>query len=171
MPYSSPEGKEWTAQRIVELSPQSILDVGVGAGTYATLLRESLPGCFWAGIEVFEPYLHRFSLDKLYDCLLVLDVRSCPDLAPVDVVICGDVLEHMSAAEARQVWDWARQHARMAVFASIPIVPAPQGAEEGNEFERHLHTWTHAEAMQLPGVRAHCVGELIGVYEGEPASG
>ena len=173
MPYSSQEGKDWIRQRIVDLSPQSVLDVGIGAGTYPLLLRDVLPQCRWIGIEVFVPYVIRFDLIDLYDELIVDDVRAISELPSADVVICGDVLEHMTVEEARQVWDRARRCARLAVFASIPIVPYPQGPEEGNEHERHVSTWSHAQAMRLPGVRGlrDCwVGEQIGVYEAAPAA-
>lgn len=169
MPYSSGEGKDWLTARLIELAPLTVLDVGVGAGTYATLMRPHLPSAWWVGIEIHEPYVERFGLHDLYDQLIIADVRRLSELPAVDVVICGDVLEHMILEDACRVWRRCRAAARKAVFVAIPIVLYPQGGWEDNPYEAHLHTWSHSEVLHhLDGVRDWALGEEIGVYVADP---
>lgn len=130
-------------------------------------LRPRLPGCVLIGLEIFEPYVAQFGLRERYDKLLIGDARTAP-FPTVDVVILGDVLEHMTREDALAVWDKARRAARMAVFASVPLGDFPQGAEYGNNYERHLTTWTHAELRALPGVVECAPGRVVGVYEARP---
>jgi Methyltransferase domain len=153
MPVSSREGKDWTVDRICAHRPASILDVGVGAGIYEEFLRPVLPDARFVGVEVFEPYLERFDLPSRYDEVLVADVRNLDPLPAVDVVILGDVLEHLVHAEALTLWARARRAARTAVFLSLPIVEYPQGEVDGNQHEAHLHTWSHESVLaELDGI-------------------
>ena len=61
----------------------------------------------------------------------VADIRSFSWPTRYDVVILGDVLEHLTLADALRVWASARAHARYLVL-SIPIVEYPQGVHYGN---------------------------------------
>lgn len=168
MPYSAWEGKDWLQECIVNNSPASVLDIGVGEGTYALLLRPKLRRAHFTGIEIFEPYVEMFNLRKLYDRLIIADARDI-EWPKADVVIMGDVIEHMVYDDAVKLWDKARHAARKAVFVSLPIVDFPQGPEFGNDHECHLHTWTHEQVMALPGVVKCWVGELLGCYKVSPA--
>jgi len=129
-----------------------ILDVGPGEGTYARLLRPALPKAEFICLEIFEPYRERFGLDKLYDRVIIGDARTYEPDFPADVVIFGDVLEHMAREEALDV---LRRHCARAraVVVSVPIVPFPQGAIGGNPHEVHRDQWTYesflADAARL----------------------
>lgn len=165
MPRSIDEGKAWMREQIVALQPGSILDVGPGWGTYARLLRPHLPDCTFLGVEIYPPYVQRYSLLDWYDEVIIGDIRQV-DAPLVDVVILGDVLEHMSFDDAVTVWTQARHTARRAVFLSLPVVDYPQGAWEGNEHEAHLHIWSHDLVMStLPGIVDHATYTQIGVYQ------
>ncbi len=81
----------------------TVLDVGAGSGAYGKLLREGMPKSRILGVEIFEPYVDRFGLEEIYDRVIVGDVLDEDfDLSP-DVVIIGDVLEHMDRADALSV--------------------------------------------------------------------
>ena len=163
MPYSSTEGKEWMKAEIDRLAPLTVLDVGAGCGTYFDLAAQ--PYQFWIAVEAWRPYLAQFDLAVRYDGVIFGDVRRI-DWPDVDLVIFGDVLEHMPRADALVVWNDARKHARQ-IQLSIPVVPYPQGPEGGNPYEAHVETWTHEECMALPGVIAHQLNPTIGCYLAE----
>lgn len=153
MPVSSREGKDWTVDRIRAHQPVSVLDVGVGAGIYEELLRPIVPDARFIGVEVFEPYLERFGLRGRYDEMLVADVMDLDPLPTADVVILGDVLEHLVHQQALTLWARARRASRAAVFLSLPIVEYPQGEVDGNPHEAHLHTWSHESVLaELDGI-------------------
>ncbi|MGV8972194.1 MAG: methyltransferase domain-containing protein [Rhodoglobus sp.] len=163
MPYSAPEGKATAAAWVADLAPKTVLDVGPGSGTYVKLLRTD--GSYWSCLEVHEPYVSRFLLWDWYDDVIVGDARD-PNAWPVggvDLVILGDVLEHFTKADALAVWALARAHSRH-VLLSLPIIEWEQGECEDNPHEAHLHVWDHEQVLDLPGITATGLGEVIGVY-------
>ena len=165
MPISSSEGKDWTRQKLRDLAPESLLDVGAGAGTYARLVAEQRPARMVA-LEVFEPYVERYGLRELYDEVLVGDARTT-ELPAADVVVMGDVAEHMSVEEAQDLWRRAGEAALRAVYMSIPIVHYPQGELEHNHHEVHVvDDWDHDKVMAaFPGITDCFRGQVVGVYE------
>lgn len=166
MPHSSREGKEWSAERISELGPMRILDVGPGVGTYVDLLRPLLPGSHWTGLEIHSPYVRRYDLGERYDELRVGDVRafSWQAAGDWDLVIFGDVLEHLDPPDARRAWRGALAHSAH-VLASLPIVDYPQGECEGNVHECHRASYDHGRVTRaFPGIVDHSAGREIGVY-------
>jgi hypothetical protein len=166
MPYSAEEGKAQIREWVSELAPKSVLDIGPGAGTYAKLL-DGLGIERKACIEIFEPYVDRFQLRALYDEVIVADARRAryPD---VDLVIFGDVLEHMTQREAQLCWREAESCARLGAIISIPVIPYPQGECEGNQHEAHVETWSHSRVMETFEwiTESHTYTE-IGIYRAE----
>jgi hypothetical protein len=168
MPMSSEEGKSWIHSRVSELTgdgPVSLLDIGPGVGTYAKLLAD-LDISRRTGIEIWEPYVQTYRLRDYYDEIIVGDVRTTP-LPAADVVILGDVVEHMTRDEAVQVWRACAAAARRSVLLSIPVVHYPQHDLEGNPYEVHVEEdWDHPQVLAtFEGITAHWVGTEVGVYE------
>lgn len=177
MPSSSTEGKVWIRGHFLRVRPQTILDVGVGQGTYADLLRDDplrVGSNYWPemhGVEVWTPYVERFELNRKYDYLTLADARQfLPHLVErdyqCDAVILGDVVEHMTQEEGVDLWKSAITISRELVVMSLPIVHYPQGHEEGNPYEAHVvDNYTHARVMDtFPGITDHWTGQQIGVY-------
>jgi hypothetical protein len=168
MPKSSPAGKLWSRTLLADVHARRplrrILDIGAGMGTYTSY---RVPGQTWIGVEVWTPYIAQFGLIQKYDQLLNNDARTLDwsALAPLDLVICGDVLEHMTKDEAIALLNQALSCARLALV-SIPIVHSPQEAMHGNPFEEHVKPdWSHDECMEsLPNVVLAHVDMPIGVY-------
>jgi hypothetical protein len=173
MSSSAEEGRALMLKWITSRNPRSVVDVGAGSGTYGKALRAAMPARdpYMIGVEVWHPYISHFGLPSIYDLVLHRDVRSLPldEWPRTDIVILGDVLEHMTEADAVRVWNLARAAARKAVYLSIPIVHYPQGAEEGNPFETHVvDDWTHERVLAtFPGITWHWQGTVVGRYEAE----
>jgi predicted TPR repeat methyltransferase len=110
----------------------SILDIGAGCGTYGTLLKGFFE--YIDGVEVYEPYIKEFELDKIYNnifCRDALDVN----VHAYDYIIMGDVIEHMTIFEAKKLM--TRIHALdKKMMVAIPYM-MPQGAVGGNDYEIH----------------------------------
>lgn len=171
MPYSAEEGKEWVVETVRNLqpSPASVLDVGPGAGTYARLLRPTLPDATFTAVEVYEPYVQRFGLASLYDSVVVADVRDWDwDRSPHALVVFGDVLEHLPYGAALQVWRNARRTSDYLI-ASLPTSERwwHQEPENGNQHERHHFAWTYELFSKLPGVVDSRHGQDVSVFLAE----
>lgn len=167
MPFSHSEGRPWMLERLRNLQPESMLDIGAGSGTYGKMFAEHFPHAYRVGIEIWRPYLIRFDLPTLYDDMHCVDVREYFMFPSTDVIIMGDVLEHMTEADALRVWDMARDAARKAVYLSIPIIHYPQGEYEGNPHEAHVvDDWNHERVLAtFDGIGECYQGSVVGAYE------
>ena len=155
MPFSSASGKLYTHIMLQQLNTlgyvDHILDIGVGMGTYKKLMEGKFQTPVeWTGVEAWEPYIEQFGLKKLYDEIIVEDVRklNLADLSSCDFVLCGDVLEHMTKEEALQIANDCLDNFN-GMLISIPIIHSPQGAFAGNPFEVHVKDdWSHDEVLE-----------------------
>jgi hypothetical protein len=151
MPYSDPQNKPYTMELIDRLKPKTILDVGTGAGIYADLIRAQHGNSIHiTGIEPWLPYYQRFNLLAKYDAMSCRDARFITHWG-YDLVLFGDVLEHMSKDDALTMWVTAGATAKHMIL-SIPIIHYPQGEEEGNPYEKHVKDdWTVEEVLDSFG--------------------
>ena len=148
MPGSSEKGKQFIVNWFTSNCPlQSVLDVGPGWGTYSQLLRPLAEA--WHAVEIHAPYVEAFGLMSLYDKVFISDIRSFELNQYYDVVICGDVLEHINNNEACEVLVKLLSHSKH-VIVSLPL-DAETGAgagtgdvDWGNPHELHIGKWTHS---------------------------
>lgn len=181
MPFSDAEGKNVAADWYRQVEPDTVIDIGAGCGTYAKLMRETpdrvMAGLgatvvrhlwrdHWTAIEAWEPYVAHFGLRELYNAVRIADARDL-DLSDLeaDLIVAGDVLEHMTRADARALI--ARMKTAAAnLIVSIPVLHLDQGDVFGNPYERHIDHWT-ADAMRNElgdGVRAEWVGQVLAYF-------
>ncbi len=144
MPGSSQVGNEQVIEMIGELDIESILDVGPGRGQWYDLLHTFFPTAFFDGVEIFEPYVERYHLMERYSFVWIEDAREFKPPDPYDLVIFGDVLEHMQDSEAIHMVN--RLLSKWAII-SIPIGVCPQEPTEENPYEEHVSTWYTADVL------------------------
>ena len=160
MPMSDPSHRPFVLEQLRAAfggdlnTVTSVIDVGAGFGGWREFLGPWLPRSRWTAIEIWEPYVDRFLLRYRYQDVLVADVRDLDPFPAADLIIFGDVLEHMPAHDARLVWDRARAVAHRLVIG-IPVRPYPQGECEGNPYEAHITDWNHGTVENwFPGIYA-----------------
>lgn len=124
---------------------RTVLDIGAGAGKWGRLLggvAERIDA-----VEVWRGYVERYSLPELYRHVFLVDMRDfvIPPM-PYDVVIFGDVLEHVPRAASIAVVERFRASGSR-LFLTVPISLCPQGAVNGNPHEAHVDQWTHDELL------------------------
>lgn len=148
MPGSDPAGKVQTAQWVKSKNIKTVLDIGPGMGTYSNLFKQNgLKFDRIDGIEIWEPYINDYDLKNKYNNIFIEDVRVWEDFN-YDLVIFGDVLEHMTKEESISVWKKTSMFAKYAII-SIPIIHYPQGEWGGNPYEEHIKDdWSTKEVLE-----------------------
>lgn len=136
MPYSARENDADVIAFVKENKIKTVLDVGAGSGTYGRLLAPYVNTI--EAVEIWQPYIERFNLRDIYDKVIERDVRELRqrNFGFYDLVVFGDVLEHMSRDESLVLWE-AASVADYGLI-SVPIIHYPQGEEEGNPYEVHV---------------------------------
>lgn len=164
MPISDPHLKYWSLELYKQIKPASVVDVGAGSGTYAKLMREH-HDCHWTAVEAWGPYVAEYELESLYDNVIVADARYLHPLSfAADLVILGDVIEHMTKPEAVRLLAGIKTKAKH-IIVSIPIGEWPQGAVGGVPFEEHKASWYEGEMqLVLPGCEWRHDGVLSVYY-------
>lgn len=167
MPGSIDEGKDETIAWIKKIDPETIMDVGAGMGTYARLIHDNKILSKIDAIEVWQPYIDYFKLNKMYNNVYSTDARQWFQW-DYDLVILGDILEHMKKEDAVDLWERISKTARNAVI-SIPIVHYPQGHVHGNPYEEHVKDdWTIEEVLEsFEGITSHTAYDTVGVFYAE----
>lgn len=108
------------------------LDVGACDGAYFELLHDHL---IMDAVEVWAPNVEQYNLTGRYREVFVKNIKDV-SYDYYDLVIFGDVIEHMTVEDAQSVLEYAKQHSREIIVA-VPY-QYKQGALYGNPFERHI---------------------------------
>jgi len=135
MPYGTSWdiGKQEVKNFLLKKLPTNakICDVGAGGGTYYNLLG---PNFEWTAIEIFHEtviYLKNF-YNKVYEA----DIRTFEYPEYYDLIIFGDVLEHITIEEAQECLKKAK------LYTNAILVAVPYGLEQkeqyGNKAEIHI---------------------------------
>jgi len=138
---------------LVWANPKSVLDVGVGFGTYGFLARAYLD--VWRGrlfkkswqtiIDGIE-YYKEFENPVYNFCYNTVFYGDAKDILPVlkkyDVVILFHVLEHMEKNQAIQVLAEAHHHAEKMIIVGVPATFFQTGCENWPAEQHRCHFTT-----------------------------
>lgn len=154
------EIREFITSNFPNRASTKILDVGVGAAKYRQILYDYL---LLDGVEVWEPNVTRYMLKQRYNRMFCDDIINLdPDLIGIyDLVIFGDVLEHLHVSDAQGVLSSCQG----TVLVAIPY-EYKQGMVLENKYEEHLQDdLTHKLFMErYPGFSVLIQNEHYGVY-------
>ena len=128
--YGKPEVK-WLIAKEIEKGAEC-LDVGACDGKWAGLLGHYLT---MDAVEIFAPNIAEHNLDWKYRRVY------CKDIADYvyswyDLIIFGDVIEHMPVEKAQRVLEVASIRCR-DMIVGVPYL-YPQDAIYGNPYEVHI---------------------------------
>ena len=162
MPYSYTCFDDEIPRFVADLAPASILDVGPGAGKWGLLL--AAPGRSIDAVEIHEPYIEKFGLREIYGTTYLGDVCGFTGFDRYDLVLIGDVLEHLSVERAQALL------ARIASSGASVLLLVPyqlaQDALGGVESEVHLQPDLTPAIVQerYPGLSQIAGNQWQGVY-------
>lgn len=144
-------GKEmvcaWVRENFSE--PASILDVGACDGKWRLLLPE------YENMDAVEAHLPNAERLQGYRHVYPTDIRNFA-FTWYDLVIFGDVIEHLPVADAQAVLEYARTRCSDMIVA-VPFLYR-QGEIDGNPYEIHVQDDLTPElfAERYPGFRVLC---------------
>lgn len=109
-----------------------ILDVGAGEGTYYNLLHDIYKNI--DAVEVFKPNIDNYKLEEKYNKVYYSDIKDLK-YDYYDLIIFGDIIEHLEIKEAQKVLEYADKHCKEMIVA-VPY-ELEQGIAEDNIYEIH----------------------------------
>ena len=124
-----PEAIAWIKENFNE--GDTCLDVGCCDGKWSDLLQGYLK---IDGIEAFEPNIITHNLKDKYRTIRHANIIGF-QYDWYDLIIFGDVIEHMTVEEAQKVLEYAKPRCKDMIVA-VPF-QFEQGEKYGNPFEAH----------------------------------
>lgn len=121
----------------------TILDVGAGSGTYYNYLGDYFKNMY--AVEVFEPNIKDFNLENKYKEVYNVDIKDFK-YEYYDIIIFGDILEHLSVKDAQNVLKYALNRCDEIIVA-VPYL-YEQGICHNNVYEIHLQPDLTKEIME-----------------------
>ena len=139
---------KWLIARLAKKGARG-LDVGACDGAYWNLLHDLID---LDAVEIYEPNIENNDLVHKYGVVYNMDIKDL-HYDHYDVVIFGDVIEHMTVEDAQATLAYAQEHADLVIVA-VPY-QYHQDAIYGNPWERHIQDdLTHDLFMQrYPGFK------------------
>jgi SAM-dependent methyltransferase len=123
--------------------PASVFDMGCGHGKYAAMFRELGLRPRIVGVDSYAPTIEYLKTTGLYSELFNEEIGLF-DIPPCDMVIFGDVLEHLKRSQVVALLEKLGRERRVKyVIAVVPLGDKPQSEMGGNPAE--LHQWAIEE--------------------------
>lgn len=153
MPISNWDQIPAIMNEVYRLQPLAVADCGIGFGKYGPLLREVLDGMHgrcrpaqWQA-HLYGMEAHRGYKNPAWECYNSVQVVdfSKQVIKGAGLVLMIDSLEHLEPEQGRKFLDYLVENNRHVII-SVPVVPMPQGAVYGNEFETHR---THHDGTEF----------------------
>lgn len=135
----------------------TILDVGAGWGKYGQLLL----GYKVDACEIWPPYYD--TLRKIYNKVFIKDICDL-EFDYYDVIILSDVLEHIERPRANELINGLVKKCKQ-LYVCVPY-QYPQGAHEGNPYEKHLQDDLTPGIMmsEYPKLKPLLITKKRGIY-------
>ncbi len=173
MPYSSNACDDNIRREILSIKPQTILDIGCGAGKYADMIKSLDLSCSIEGIEPDATYISRFKLTQKYDSIFSGKIqdfihRENINNYQVDLVIMGDILEHLWKSDGIDILNFLMYRCKK-IIAVVPIKYIQNGYinEDGDHpLESHISVWNRSDFENLGGICFEDKGLIVAVLDG-----
>lgn len=129
-------GKDEIVRWICSRVPKNgiILDVGACDGVWSDFIHMQDPDIVLDAVEAFEANVRLHNLERKYRKVFTMDIDDFR-YARYDIIIFGDVIEHMPVEKAQRVLKYAWNRCGDMVVA-VPYM-YPQDAIYGNPWEIH----------------------------------
>ena len=162
--------------QVLNLVPQKvdgcgILDFGFGYGYWGHSIKVRKDGDpTLVGLEIFPPYIEKIRKTKIYDHLVLGDVRYYPFRSgSVDIVIATEVLEHIEKEQGLRLIDELFDLCRKRVIISTPLGFMRTKGYDDNKHQIHKSAY-YTEEFTKRGynvriIRMQPLPRLIRIFE------
>lgn len=126
---------------------EKILDVGFGGGVYGKILKafyyENIDG-----IDAWGENINEMGLNFIYDNIFIENVLNF-DFDYYDLIIMGDVLEHMSLEDSKSLLNrFITEEKVSKLFIQVPYMYENHEEWQGNPYEVHIQDEINEEYME-----------------------
>lgn len=150
MPYSNKIFDNLAKNIIEYIEPKKVLDIGAGAGKYGLIVRDIEPNAHIIGVEIERDYIIKYNLSKVYNeircdnaaCLIDGDCKE-----KFDLVIFGDVLEHMKKSTGLDLLNFFIYRSKFILI----VYPEKylQDNVDNYKHEAHISVWSEADFINF----------------------
>ena len=125
---------------------EKILDVGFGGGVYGKILK-----AFYYehidGVYVWPENINEMGLNFIYDNIFIENVLDF-EFERYDLIIMGDVLEHMSLEDSKNLLNKFTNGKAAKLFIQVPYMYENHHEWQGNPYEVHIQDEINEEYME-----------------------
>ena len=125
---------------------EKILDVGFGGGVYGKILK-----AFYYehidGVDVWPENINEMGLNFIYDNNFIENVLDF-QFERYDLIIMGDVLEHMSLEDSKNLLNKFTNGKAAKLFIQVPYMYENHHEWQGNPYEVHIQDEINEEYME-----------------------
>src|SRR3989344_7453428 len=144
MPYSSFIFDKSIEEIIRLLKPETLLDLGAGAGKYGELAKKINSSIKLTAVEIEKDYIKNFKLPSIYD--EVWNISATDLINPkyydqiFDVIMIGDIIEHLRKSDGIDLLNFLIYRSRW-IAVQFPHRYL-QNSVEGYHSEAHISVWS-----------------------------
>jgi len=147
MPYSSFIFDKSIEEIMRLLKPETILDLGAGAGKYGELIKNINPSVQSIAVEIEKDYIKKFNLLSIYDEVWNISVTDLikPKYydSTFDVIMIGDIIEHLKKSDGIDLLNFLIYRCRWIIL-EFPHHYL-QNSVDGYQSEAHISVWTETD--------------------------
>ena len=149
MPYSSANFDLIIRAILGYIKPETVYDLGAGAGKYGSIVRQISPGCRIIGVETESEYINKFHLKDIYTELVNKSVMNLTTTeyydTNFDTVIIGDVIEHILKSDGINLLNFLIYRTRWIII-QFPEKYL-QNSVDGHYSEAHISIWNENDFL------------------------
>ena len=157
--YSFNTYDEVISNMIQRVAPATVLDVGAGSGKYGRMVRSLFPDARITALEPDRDSIIAHGLNDVYDEVLEIGAQALIEQHPTrtfDVVIMGDVIEHMRKSEGVDIIDFLTYRSSYILI----VTPEAMIINASPWYLGHISAWSSADFVNHTNWASDQLGQM-----------